>query len=100
MFQNQDQQSELRKEVEVTLKQLEDEHRTKERELKTDNRGLQVQVKYKIYRISLFFSNFCFFLFFSNILFESIVCTYKIFLFLSEISQNFCFFLFHFSINI
>jgi hypothetical protein len=35
----------LKKEVEVTLKQLEDEHRIKERELKTDNRNLQVQVK-------------------------------------------------------
>lgn len=44
MFQNQDQQSELKKEVEITLKQLEDEHRTKERELKTDNRALKVQV--------------------------------------------------------
>lgn len=44
-FQNQDQQSQLKKEVEVTLKQLEDEHRVKERELKTDNRDLQVRVK-------------------------------------------------------
>lgn len=35
----------MKKEVEVTLKQLEDEHRIKERELKTDNRNLQVQVK-------------------------------------------------------
>lgn len=48
LFQNQDQQSELRKEVEITLKQLEDEHRTKERELKTDNRALKVQVGGKI----------------------------------------------------
>ena len=29
----------------MTLKQLEDEHRIKERELKTDNRNLQVQLK-------------------------------------------------------
>lgn len=29
----------------MTLKQLEDEHRTKERELKTDNRTLKVQIK-------------------------------------------------------
>lgn len=42
---NQDQQSELRKDVEVTLKQLEDEHRIKERALKTDIRALSVSLK-------------------------------------------------------
>ena len=53
LFQNQDQQSELRKEVEVTLKQFEDEHRTKERELKTDNRALKVQVRRIFKKIQL-----------------------------------------------
>ena len=43
-FQNQDQQTQLKKEVEITLKQLEDEHRIKERELKTDNRNLKIQL--------------------------------------------------------
>ncbi|KRX07161.1 hypothetical protein PPERSA_00071 [Pseudocohnilembus persalinus] len=42
LFQNQDQQSELKKDVEITLKQLEDEHRIKSRELKTDTRSLKV----------------------------------------------------------
>jgi hypothetical protein len=42
LFQNQDQQAELKKDVEVTLKQLEDEHLIKNRELKTDNRALKV----------------------------------------------------------
>lgn len=42
---NQDQQSEIRKDVEVTLKQLEDEHRIKERALKTDIRALHVSLK-------------------------------------------------------
>lgn len=42
---NQDQQSELRKDVEVTLKQLEDEHRIKQRSLKTDVRALHVTLK-------------------------------------------------------
>jgi growth arrest-specific protein 8 len=42
---NQDQQSELRKDVEITLKQLEDEHRIKERALKTDTRSLHVMLK-------------------------------------------------------
>ncbi|CAD8122558.1 unnamed protein product [Paramecium sonneborni] len=45
LFQNQDQQSDLRKDVEVTLKQLEDDHRMKDRELKTDIRSLKVQQK-------------------------------------------------------
>jgi len=44
LFQNQDQQAELKKDVEVTLKQNEDDHRIKERELKTDNRYLKTQV--------------------------------------------------------
>jgi hypothetical protein len=35
----------LRKDVEVTLKQLEDEHRLKDRELKTDIRTLKVMQK-------------------------------------------------------
>lgn len=45
LFQNQGQQSELRKDVEITLKQLEEQHRIKERELKTDVRSLHVNVK-------------------------------------------------------
>ncbi|EAR84655.2 growth-arrest-specific microtubule-binding protein (macronuclear) [Tetrahymena thermophila SB210] len=45
LFQNQDQQSELKKDVEVTLKQLEDQHRIKSRELKTDVRSLKVTKK-------------------------------------------------------
>ncbi len=45
MLINQDQQSEVRKDVEVTLKQLEDEHRIKERALKTDIRALHVSLK-------------------------------------------------------
>ena len=45
MLINQDQQSELRKDVEVTLKQLEDQHRIKERALKTDIRALHVGLK-------------------------------------------------------
>lgn len=45
MLISQDQQSELRKDVEVTLKQLEDEHRIKERSLKTDIRSLHVMLK-------------------------------------------------------
>jgi hypothetical protein len=40
-----DQQSELRKDVEITLKQLEDEHRIRERSLKTDIRSLEVALK-------------------------------------------------------
>ena len=40
-----DQQSELRKDVEITLKQLEDEHRIRERALKTDLRSLHVMLK-------------------------------------------------------
>jgi growth arrest-specific protein 8 len=35
----------LRKDVEITLKQLEDEHRIKERALKTDIRSLHVMLK-------------------------------------------------------
>ena len=46
LFQNQDQQAELKKDVEVTLKQNEDDHRIKERELKTDNRYLKTQVEF------------------------------------------------------
>jgi chromosome segregation ATPase len=45
LFQNQDNQTALKKDVEVTLKQLEDEHRIGERELKFDNRALNMQVK-------------------------------------------------------
>ena len=45
MFENQDNQTNLKKDVEVTLKQREDEHRYKERELKFDNRTAKVQVK-------------------------------------------------------
>ena len=46
LFQNQDQQAELKKDVEGTLKQNEDDHRIKERELKTDNRYLKTQVEF------------------------------------------------------
>lgn len=35
----------MRKDVEITLKQLEEEHRIKERELKTDVRALHVNLK-------------------------------------------------------
>ena len=45
MLIRQDQESELRKDVEITLKQLEDEHRIKERSLKTDIRSLNVMLK-------------------------------------------------------
>jgi hypothetical protein len=45
LFQNQDSLSELTKDVEITLKQLEDEHRIKERELKTDIRSLQINLR-------------------------------------------------------
>jgi len=45
LFENQDNQTNLKKDVEVTLKQREDEHRYKERELKFDNRTAKVQVK-------------------------------------------------------
>jgi len=45
LFENQDNQTALKKDVEVTLKQREDEHRYKERELKFDNRTAKVQVK-------------------------------------------------------
>ena len=44
-FQNQDQKSDLKQEIEQTLKKNEDDHRIKERELKTDNRGLNVKLK-------------------------------------------------------
>ena len=40
-----DQQSQLQKDVEITLKQLEDEHRIGERALKTDIRSLNVMLK-------------------------------------------------------
>jgi len=45
LFENQDNQTNLKKDVEVTLKQREDEHRYKERELKFDNRTSKIQVK-------------------------------------------------------
>jgi len=41
LFQNQDEQTSLKKDVEVKLKYSEDEHRIKERELKFDNRSLK-----------------------------------------------------------
>jgi hypothetical protein len=45
MFQNQDDGTALRKDVEVNLKYKEDEHTVKQRELKFDNRALKVQLK-------------------------------------------------------
>lgn len=45
LFQNQDQETQLKEDVEVTLKQVEDEHRGKERELKFDTRSLNVNLK-------------------------------------------------------
>jgi len=45
LFENQDAQSNLKKDVEVTLKQREDDHRIKERELKFDYRNSKQQVK-------------------------------------------------------
>jgi len=55
LFENQDNQTNLKKDVEVTLKQREDEHRYKERELKFDNRTSKIQVEYCI---STLFKNF------------------------------------------
>lgn len=40
-----DQQSQLQKDVQITLKQLEDQHRIRERALKTDIRSLEVSLK-------------------------------------------------------
>ena len=45
LFQNLDQLTELKKEAEVTLKNVEDDHRISERELKADRRALKVQQK-------------------------------------------------------
>ena len=42
IFQNQDQLTELKKESQITLKNVEDEHRIDERELKQDLRSLIV----------------------------------------------------------
>lgn len=45
LFQNLDQLTELKKEAQITLKNVEDEHRINERELKQDNRALKVTKK-------------------------------------------------------
>eukprot|EP00347_Sterkiella_histriomuscorum_P005078 403357984 len=45
LFQNLDQLTELKKEAQITLKNVEDEHRINERELKQDLRALKVQKK-------------------------------------------------------
>ena len=45
MFQQHDERCELQKDVEITLKQLEQEHRLRDRELKTDVRALHVGLK-------------------------------------------------------
>ncbi|CDW78359.1 growth-arrest-specific protein 8 [Stylonychia lemnae] len=45
LFQNLDQLTELKKEAQITLKNVEDEHRIDERELKQDLRALKVQKK-------------------------------------------------------
>jgi hypothetical protein len=45
LFQNLDQLTELKKEAQITLKNVEDEHRINERELKQDNRALKVSKK-------------------------------------------------------
>mmetsp|Transcript_11500 Transcript_11500/g.12632 ORF Transcript_11500/g.12632 Transcript_11500/m.12632 type:complete len:471 (+) Transcript_11500:43-1455(+) len=47
LFQNQDQVVDLKKAAEMQLKISEDDHRTKERELKADRRALNVQLKEK-----------------------------------------------------
>ena len=45
MFQNVDQQTQLKKEAQIKLKNSEDEHRINERELKQDLRALKVSKK-------------------------------------------------------
>ena len=45
LFQNLDQLTELKKEAQITLKNVEDEHRIDERELKQDQRSLKVSKK-------------------------------------------------------
>lgn len=45
LFQNLDQLTELKKEAQITLKNVEDDHRINERELKQDVRALKVQKK-------------------------------------------------------
>lgn len=45
VFQNQDQLTALKKEAQITLKNIEDEHRITERELKQDIRALKVAAK-------------------------------------------------------
>jgi hypothetical protein len=45
VFQNQDQLTALKKEAQITLKNIEDEHRVTERELKQDIRALKVSEK-------------------------------------------------------
>ena len=45
MFQQHDERCELQKDVEITLEQLEQEHRLRDRELKTDVRALHVGLK-------------------------------------------------------
>lgn len=45
MFQNTDQQTQLKKDAQITLKNQEDEHRINERELKQDLRSLKVAKK-------------------------------------------------------
>jgi hypothetical protein len=45
LFQNLDQLTELKKEAEITLKNVEDDHRINERELKQDRRSLKVSLK-------------------------------------------------------